>query len=152
MARRKLTAAFAAKAPAPKRGDRVIYWDDRLPGFGLQVTETGHRGYVFQYRAHGISRRMKLTGAFLRYEAARSKEGTPKASKSALEAARWEARRAALAVRDGRDPLAELKQARSAESNSLRSVAEQFFAREGKTMRSLPERQAIFRRVLRAQV
>ena len=53
--------------------------------------------------------------------------------------------KAALAVRDGRDPLLELRRSRAADSNSLKSIAEEFFAREGKNMRSINDRRATFR-------
>ena len=58
----KLTAGFAATAGAPTSGkDRVIYWDEKRPGFGLMVTVAGKRSFVFQYRnAQGDSRRASL--------------------------------------------------------------------------------------------
>ena len=60
----KLTAGFAATAGAPTSGkDRVIYWDEKRPGFGLMVTVAGKRSFVFQYRnAQGDSRRASLSG------------------------------------------------------------------------------------------
>jgi integrase len=148
MPRLKLTAAEAAKVPPPENGDRVIYWDNGLPGFGLVVTTCGHKSYVYQYRAHGISRRLTLDGAFLRHEAARTKHGIPKASRSAVEAARWEAKKAQLAVRDGRDPLGELRRARAASKNSLRNVAETFFTDKDtiKNLRTLDARRWVFGR------
>src|SRR5262245_33690674 len=113
MPRVKLSADFITKVASPEQSDRVIYWDEAFPSFGLVVTDKGHKSYVYRYRAHGISRRLTLDGAFLRYEAAHAKKGIPKTSRSALEAARWEARKAALAVRDGRDPLDEMRRASS---------------------------------------
>jgi hypothetical protein len=45
----KLTAGFVLSAAKPAGGkDRVIYWDDRRPGFGLMVTASGKRSFVFQ--------------------------------------------------------------------------------------------------------
>ena len=34
----KLTPSYVTKAPEPAKGDRVIYWDQERPGFGLIVT------------------------------------------------------------------------------------------------------------------
>jgi hypothetical protein len=150
MPRIKLTASEATKAALPEGGDRIIYWDTGLSGFGLVVTAGGHRSYVYQYRAHGISRRLTLDGAFLRYETARTKHRVPKASRSVIEAARWEAKKAELAVRDGRDPLDELRRARAAARNSLRSVAETFFADKDtiKNLRTLDARRWVFNRYI----
>jgi Phage integrase family/Arm DNA-binding domain len=150
MPRIKLTAAEATKAALPNGGDRIIYWDTGLPGFGLMVTAGGHKSYVYQYRAHGISRRLTLEGAFLRYEAARTKHVIPKASRTAIEAARWEAKKVELAVRDGRDPLGELRRARMAAKNSLRNVAEAFFADKDtiKNLRTLDARRWVFGRYI----
>lgn len=46
-------------APAPASGYK-IYWDDTVKGFGLQVTSTGVKSFVLQYRVNGKSRRMTL--------------------------------------------------------------------------------------------
>jgi hypothetical protein len=60
----KLTAGFVLSAPKPPEGrDRIIYWDERRPGFGLMVTKTGKRSFLFQYRNNnGESRRATLIG------------------------------------------------------------------------------------------
>jgi len=150
MPRVKLSADFITKVASPEQSDRVIYWDEAFPSFGLVVTDKGHKSYVYQYRAHGISRRLTLDGAFLRYEAAHAKKGIPKTSRSALEAARWEAKKAELAVRDGRDPLDEMRRADATAKNTLRSVAEKFFADKDtkKKMRTLEARKWVFGRYI----
>src|SRR5882757_6537400 len=60
----KLTAGFVATAGAPVNGkDRIIYWDEKRPGFGLMMTVNGKRSFVFQYRnGQGDSRRASLSG------------------------------------------------------------------------------------------
>jgi hypothetical protein len=61
----KLIAGFILGAPKPPAGkDRIIYWDERRAGFGLMVTSTGRRSFLFQYRnAEGRSRRATLNGS-----------------------------------------------------------------------------------------
>ena len=140
----KLTQAAVDKAKKPTEGDREIYWDTLTSGFGLQVTASGHRSFIFQYRHNGRSRRMALNGAFLVLEAKKNKHAV-KPSKSGLEAARREAEKIKVAVKDGRDPLKELQSARAADSNSVRAIAEEFFTLAGKNMRSIDDRRAVFR-------
>jgi|SRR5580658_9805519 hypothetical protein len=81
--RKRLTPAFALKAPLPEKGDRVIYWDPDPRGFGLMVTAAGRKSYVVQYRAHGRSRRYTLKGG-LSLSAAR-KEATKLVHPSGIE-------------------------------------------------------------------
>jgi len=40
--RTKITPNFVKEAPLPEKGDRVIYWDERRPGFGLMVSADRH--------------------------------------------------------------------------------------------------------------
>src|SRR5262249_16766945 len=119
----KLSAAFADKAKAETGADRTIFWDEKLTGFGLQVTATGHRSFVFTYRSkgEGVQRRMKLDGRWLRHEAERTKDQKnggriepPKAGEHLFAIAQREAQVVQGAIAQGRDPLGELKAGRNA--------------------------------------
>jgi integrase len=125
--RKKLAPAFVAKPPLPEKGDRVVYWDADPRGFGLMVTASGHKSYVLQYRVNGRSRRLTL------------KDGL------SLSAARKEATKLAGEVAKGGDPLR--KQEVNVE-NTLRQIAENYFAREGKELRSMDQRRATFKRLI----
>src|SRR3954468_21391724 len=118
--RSKLTQAFIEKAKAAGDAERTVYWNERQPGFGLMVTASGHKSFVFQYRVNAISRRLNLDGAFLRHEATGGDNivVAPKSGAFTLADARREAAAVQGAVSRGRDPLAELRKVRSADSNS----------------------------------
>jgi integrase len=127
----KLTQAFVEKAQAlPGAGDRTIYWDTALPGFGLMVTNASHKSYVVQYRANGASRRMTIKGGL------------------SLTDAKKQAKALQGDVSKGHDPLGEERKAKVAQANSLRSVAEEYLKREGKKLRTIEERRAEFRRYI----
>ena len=150
----RLTQAFVDKPKKAAGGaERTLYWDEAMSGFGLMVTKSGSQSFVFQYRANGRSRRLTLDGAFLRHEAANGKprSGAPpnaNARPSKLGDARREAQAAQGALARGRDPLEELRQARTAVRNTLKAVAEDYLAREGKALRSLHQREWLFRRFI----
>jgi integrase len=128
--RTKLTPAFCMKAKAQPGAERTLYWDMSLPGFGLQVTAAGHRSYVVQYRAAGRSRRMSIDGVL------------------GLAAARKRARSLLGEVAHDRDPLAEKRKAAALESDTFRSVAEEYFEREGGKMRSADHSQKVLERLV----
>jgi integrase len=128
MPRHNLTPAFCLRAKAEEGKERTIYWSAKRQGFGLMVTSGGARSFVVQYRAKGKSRRMTIDGRVSLAEAER------------------EARVLQGQVAHGRDPLGELKRERAAQTNSLRAVAQRYFEREGKKLRTIEERSAIFRR------
>jgi Arm DNA-binding domain len=126
--RNKLTPAFVATATAAPSTKRTTYWDTTMPGFGLMVTANGHRSYVVQYRAAGLSRRMHL------------KQGLT------LRTARKEAKAILGAVAKGGDPLGERRKAERAESDTLRAIIEEYLSREGSQLRSIGERRAALER------
>jgi integrase len=107
-----------------------VYWDSTMPGFGLMVTAAGHRSFIVQYRANGISRRLTINGALH------------------LTAARKQAKVVLGAVAQGGDPLTESRKQKAQASNTLHAVAEEYFTREGKKLRSTNERRGVFRRYI----
>jgi integrase len=103
--------------PAPERGNKVYYdsandrGKDWTPGFGLRVTATGNRAFIFNYRTHsGIDRRLTI--------------GSPPAWSTV--AAREEAARKKQLVDAGDDPLGELQTLRS--SPTVSDLCDRFIA------------------------
>jgi integrase len=145
MATRKLTSAFVEKAAAEAGAERTIFWDEgrgSVAGLGLQVTATGHKSFVFQYRIRGASRRMKLTGAWLHYERERERKAAhpiiepPATGRFTLADAKAEAEAVRGAVARGRDPFVEMKAAASRGEDTFKAIAESYMAREGKHLRT----------------
>jgi integrase len=132
--RKKLTHAFCMKAKAQPGAERSLYWDTSLPGFGLQVTAAGHRSWVVQYRVAGRSRRMAIDGVLN------------------LAAARKRARSLLGEVAHDRDPLAEKRKAAALERDTFRSVAEEYFQREGGKLRSADHQRAALERLVYARL
>jgi hypothetical protein len=126
----KLTPAFVAKAKAAPDADRTIFWDQSLSGFGLMVTPAGHKSFVCQYRAGRQSRRMAISTVLN------------------LGAARKEAKAILGAVAKGKDPLTERRKAEASAENTLKSITENWLAREGSKLRTVEERKATFKRLV----
>jgi len=126
----RLTPASVRRAVAGAGADRTIFWDTKTPGFGLQVTAGGHKSFVIQYRAKGRSRRMAIDGVL------------------GLESARKRAKVLLGEVAHGRDPLGERRTARAREQDTFQAIAESFFAREARRLRTGEDRrQAMVRLV-----
>ena len=128
--RKNLSPQFVASAKAEPGAERSIFWDETLPGFGLMVTKAGAKSYVCQYRAGARSRRMSLKTALK------------------LGEARKEARAILGKVAKGGDPLSEQRKADAATGNTLKAVCENYFAREGKKLRTVDERQSQLARLV----
>jgi integrase len=128
--RTNLSPALIQSAEAKPGKDRSILWDTALPGFGLMVTANGHKSFVVQYRANGRSRRMALKANLK------------------LGEARKEAKAILGKVAKNGDPLAEKRKAAAAADNTLQSVCENYFAREGKKLRTMSERQRTLHRLV----
>jgi integrase len=128
--RTKLTPAFVQKARAKSDAERTLFWDMDLPGFGLVVTASGHRSFIVQYRAGGRSRRMTIDGVL------------------GLTAARKRARVLLGDVARDRDPLQERRSAISLAEDTFKSIAEAYFAREGKKLRTVAERRVTLERLV----
>ncbi|MBR1270448.1 integrase arm-type DNA-binding domain-containing protein [Bradyrhizobium sp. AUGA SZCCT0222] len=130
----KLTAGYVATASGPSDGkDRIIYWDEKRPGFGLMVTAKGKRSFVFQYRnGHGDSRRASLSG-----------------TTRLPDAYKW-ADILQGDVAKGVDPVAKRKADRTAQSKKgkFRTIAEDYVKREAPKLRSMDQRIAILNRLI----
>jgi integrase len=128
--RTKLTPAFVQKARAEPGKERTLFWDADMPGFGLVVTASAHRSFVVQYRAGGRSRRMAIDSVL------------------GLAAARKQARSLLGEVAKDRDPLQARRTAISLAEDTFKSIAEAYFAREGKKLRTAADRRVTLERLV----
>jgi integrase len=127
----KLTPAFCRDAEAEVGKERTVFWDAMLPAFGLVVTNTGARSWCVQYKHHGTSRRISWAYKSMH-----------------LDQARKRAKVLFGKVASGFDPLSERRKIAQADKNTLRAVAEEFFVREAKNLRSAAQRRATFERLI----
>ncbi|HEX5957182.1 MAG TPA: tyrosine-type recombinase/integrase [Hyphomicrobiaceae bacterium] len=127
-----LAPQFVKDAKAANGREREVFWDTGLEGFGLMVTAAGHKSWVVQYRAQGVSRRYTISG------------------KLTLAKARQKARVVQGMVAYGRDPVTEERKKKAEAHNTLKAIAEEYLRREEKKgeLRSLRERRRIFERYL----
>ena len=107
----RLTDKVVMEAECPSGKKDVLLFDEAMPGFGLRVSASGSRTFIFQYRQGPAVRRIPL-GAW-------GKELTTAAARKRAEALRGQ-------VRDHRDPVAERRAARAAalEAEAARKAAE----------------------------
>ncbi len=94
---RRLTEKEIRTLPTPEKGNR-IYFDDIVGGFGIRVTASGTKAFVFDYRVNRRHRRLTI-GRYPSWNAT---------------AARERAKKLKLQVDRGRDPLGEKEEGRGA--------------------------------------
>jgi integrase len=128
--RTKLTPGFVKTATAIDGKDRTIFWDQTISGFGLMVTAAGSRSYVVQYRSGRSSRRLTIDGVL------------------SLDEARKQAKMTLGSVAKGGDPLAERRAELAAGADTLRSITEEYLARESKRLRSHAQRRSVLVRLV----
>lgn len=109
----RLTQVAIERLAPPKAG-RVEFFDSVLPGFGLRVSEGGHKAWVLFYRLGGRQRRCTL-GSLATY---------PK-----VETARDRARHLLQQVERGVDPAGEKTARPERQPDTIETVAEQFVAK-----------------------
>lgn len=85
--------------PLPEKGSRIVF-DGTVRGFGVRITATGHKSFIFNYRVKDTGREKRLKiGSF---------------PELGSEAARKKAERYRAAVNDGKDPVTEARDKREA--------------------------------------
>jgi integrase len=92
--------ALGVDPVAAASGNDTFAWDGSLAGFGVKITPSGTKSFVYAYRHDGRKRRLTLG----------------RADKMSTSKARALAEVAQTAVRAGRDPQAEKAQARAAQT------------------------------------
>ena len=107
---RRLTEKEIRTLPTPEKGNR-IYFDDIVGGFGIRVTASGTKAFVFDYRVNRRHRRLTI-GRYPSWNAT---------------AARERAKKLKLQVDRGRDPLGEKEEGRAAPT--LADVAAEYLER-----------------------
>jgi integrase len=108
--------------------------DPGAHGLYAVVQPTGRKGFCVRYRFFGVPRKLTLPSGIT------------------LAAARKLAADAMFAVSQGRDPAdarkAEVEKAERARADTLRSVVDEYLAREGKRLRTIDQRERIFERLI----
>jgi integrase len=100
-------------ATHPGAKDKLL-WDDKVRGFGLKVTPSGSKVYVYQYRLGGRGAKVR------RYTIGRHGSITP-------DAARKEAERLSLQTAQGHDPQqAKVSKARQSIDLAFKDYADRF--------------------------
>jgi integrase len=121
-----LTDRFVAGAK-PAKGDRQTYFfDGKTPGLALRVSDTGHKGWTFQFTPPGESERARMTlGSY---------PAMP------LVAARTKAEQARHGLQDGIDPRTILKQNGGAAAMMLAQLVSRYVSDPDKAqLRSIKE-------------
>jgi hypothetical protein len=130
MAVPKLTADFVKRAIVETGKERTVFWDDKLSGFGVMVTERGHKSYVVQHRTRHRSRHVTINSVL------------------SLDDARKQARDILGQISRGGNPATEKRRAADAERDVLRAIINEFFEREGHKLRAATKRHAVLERLV----
>jgi integrase len=118
------------------RPSEYTEWDAKLTGFGVRVRPSGAMSYVVGYRAgsgRAVPKQRLTIGAV---------------GKITPEQARTLAQGILGAVAHGRDPAKERRKAEASAENTLRSVIDNYLAREGGNLRTAEDRRAAFERLV----
>ena len=89
----RISEEFVKALKPPERGQR-IYWDDKIPGFGVRITSGGAIAFVLNYTVNGKRRRFKI-GRFPAWNATTARE---------------EAKELTVGIDKGKDPLEQKRQ------------------------------------------
>jgi integrase len=98
MGQTRLSDSVVKRLPAPAAGNRITY-DSDVKGFGARVTSGGHRAFVLTYRTKLGQQRRYTIGTFPDWSTV---------------GARKEAKRLKREIDGGKDPLAEIEDAKAA--------------------------------------
>lgn len=112
MPRVTLTDKLCERARPPESG-RMEYFDPRLPGFSLRVSDKGCKTFCLLYRVNGVKRRLTIG---------------PYTGAGSLKTARDRARKALEAAAEGRDPAAEKAEGRHTD-DTVGRVVESYYIR-----------------------
>ncbi len=126
----KIRCLLHAYSGGTDEKELVFIWDRSLPGFGLMITAAGHRSWPVQYKQLGVSRRRNLPGVL------------------DLSAARKEAKAILGAAAAGHDPIGERRQQAREAKNTLQSIHNEYFAREGAKLKSVNRQKREWERLI----
>lgn len=114
-----LTQKAVAQLKLPDGKSDAIFFDDKIPGFGIRLRAGGSQSWVFQYKFANAQHRMMLG----------------KVSAMKADAARKIAERHHAAIKDGRNPATE-KAVRTAQAaNRFGQLVEQYMDFKKRTLR-----------------
>ncbi len=119
------------KLPTPDKG-YAIHWDEKLAGFGLRVTSTGAKAFIFQKRINGKEKRMTVG----RYGDLTAEQARKLAVKLAGE------------IASGADPIAEKKERELKGVNLGEAFADYLKARKDLKPKTLEDYRRVFDKAL----
>jgi integrase len=129
----ELKDAFIRLLTAPEKGNKILYDDGDVPGFGLRVTVNGAKSFILDYRTRGGRNRRLTIGGWPVWTATD---------------ARRKAHQLRRLIEDGRDPMADAEAERAAWT--VWDLADRFVAEH--VVRKRPSTQDEYRRMLNAYV